>query len=98
MLIITNHAIRRAKERMGLNKAALSRIAHKVYQKYKDYYEPTTLDKYLLHATNRQSKSPSDISLLHSQHVFVYREIEGIIKLLTILPLPNKLKKHHYGK
>lgn len=85
---VSRHAIKRAKERMGLNKDAIIRLASLAFEKGKSHSDTTGslhryLDKvYLLKHEANNMKIYGEFLYLFSNNI-----------LVTIFKIDNKLKK-----
>lgn len=99
-VILTDHAIMRGKERLGLGKKALDRMTNKAFQeglKLDEMYG--NLYSYLIEITNQDYKAPLSDIRLYGEHIFLYSLGSDSAfgdtypVMVTVLQVPVELRK-----
>mgnify|MGYP000221093441 CR=1 FL=1 len=86
VIVITDHAYKRAKERLKWKKAALDRMAEKAYQDGLTHKDVKGRIKAYLNDVYQKNKRINNIRV-HGENIFLFTGS----KLLTIYRLPNDL-------
>lgn len=92
-MILTKHSIARAKERLGLNKKALKRLAEKALVDGISHSKAQgNLKKFITREFFR-NKTANNIKI-YGEFIFIFCGVT----LITVVGLPNNLKKLAKGK
>lgn len=88
MITISRHAEKRMKERCGFNKKSIERIVKRAYEKGTDYKDTTGLLKRWIKKIHLKNKKANEYRV-YGQMLYIFDN--G--KLVTVLHIPNELKK-----
>jgi len=102
-IILTNHAKERAKERLGLSKDAIARLAGRAFRNGVNYRDTRgQLHGYILKRINRYKSEGTNIRL-YGETVFVFVDVlqndtnEVSPVLVTVFKIPKKLMNHSFA-
>lgn len=86
---VTKHARKRLKERMGLPKSSIDRMANKVFESGTKHYETRGIlhkwmsEIYLKHGSGNQMR-------IYGDYLYIFHQNT----LITLFPVPSEIKTH----
>lgn len=88
-VIITKHAYKRAKERMGINKNALNRIAVKAFHRGLKYSDVNGKIKEVFEILYNTEKTANNVRI-YGEFIFIFADN----RLLTVVQVNNEYKNY----
>ncbi len=92
-LAISQHAFERARERVGWNRSALSRMLERIF--YDGVAASTPCKRIREFLTHYHDEHPGRFARAYGEHVFLFTRDAALdaAVLVTVLPLPHELRR-----